>query len=168
MARVFISYATPDRSIADEVSGWLRAAGHEPFLAHSLRDGIGVGEQWKQRLYDELREVDAVLAVVTKSFVASSWCSAEVGIADALGCRLIPLRAETGVVHPLMSDLQYAEYHADVQLARDRILHALRDDGGRTWREGDNPFPGLEPFTAALSRVFFGRSAQAREVGNRL
>ncbi|MGH3826629.1 MAG: hypothetical protein ACRDQX_05575, partial [Pseudonocardiaceae bacterium] len=44
----------------------------------------------------------------------------------------------------------------------------LLDDGGRTWREGDNPFPGLEPFTAALSRVFFGRSAQAREVGNRL
>jgi ABC-type nitrate/sulfonate/bicarbonate transport system ATPase subunit len=37
-----------------------------------------------------------------------------------------------------------------------------------TWREGDNPFPGLEPFTAALSRVFFGRAAEAREVGNRL
>ncbi len=44
----------------------------------------------------------------------------------------------------------------------------LLDDGAGSWGEGDNPFPGLEPFTAALRRVFFGRVAEAREVGNRL
>jgi hypothetical protein len=50
------------------------------------------------------------------------------------------------------------------------VLQAVRllDDGGGSWREGDNPFPGLEPFTAALSRVFFGRAAEAREVCNRM
>ncbi|MBV9140348.1 MAG: TIR domain-containing protein [Pseudonocardiales bacterium] len=170
MARIFISYATPDRAIAEEVSGWLRAAGHETFLDHDLRNGISVGENWKQRLYRELRQVDAVIGVVTKSFVASEWCFAELGIADARGCWLIPLRAEAGVVHPLIQDLQYADYHADPQQSRDRVLQTVRllDDGGRAWREGDNPFPGLEPFTAAFSRVFFGRSAEAREVGNRL
>jgi hypothetical protein len=72
MAHVFISYATPDRVIADEVAGWLRVAGHEPFLAHDLRDGISVGEDWEQRLYNELRRVDAVIGVVTSSFVAST------------------------------------------------------------------------------------------------
>ncbi len=170
VAHIFISYATPDRAIADEVSGWLRAAGHEPFLDHDLRNGISPGEDWKQRLYRELRQVDAVIGVVTKSFVASEWCFAELGIADARGCRLIPLRAEAGVVHPLMQDLQYVDYHADPQQARTRALQTVRllDDGGGTWREGDNPFPGLEPFTAALSQVFFGRVAEAREVGNRL
>ncbi|MGH3812372.1 MAG: toll/interleukin-1 receptor domain-containing protein [Pseudonocardiaceae bacterium] len=139
----------------------LRAAGHEPFLDHDLRDGISVGEAWKQRLYRELREVDAV----TSSFVASNWCSAELGIADALGCRLMPLCAETDVVHPLMQDLQYADYQADPQQARDRVLQAVRllEDGGDTWREGDNPFPGLEPLTAVLSQVFFGRAMEARE-----
>ena len=170
MAHIFISYANPDRAIADEVSSWLRAAGHKPFLDHDLRGGISIGEGWKQRLYRELREVDAVIGVVTSSFVTSSWCSAEVGIADALGCRLMPLRAEAGVVHPLMPDLQYADYQVDPEQARDRVLQAVRllDDGGGTWREGGNPFPGLEPFTAALSQVFFGRAAEAREVGNRL
>ena len=170
MVHVFISYATPDRAIADEVASWLRAAGHEPFLDHDLRDGISVGEDWKQRLYRELREVDAVIGVVTSSFLVSHWCSAELGIADALGCRLMPLRAEAGVAHPLMQDLQYADYQADPQQARDRVFQAVRllDDGGDTWRAGDNPFPGLEPFTAALSQVFFGRAAEAREVGNRL
>jgi hypothetical protein len=69
-----------------------------------------------------------------------------------------------------MPDLQYADYQADPQQARKRVLQALRllHDGGGAWREGENPFPGLEPFTAALSRVFFGRDAQAREVANRL
>jgi type II secretory pathway predicted ATPase ExeA len=170
VAHIFISYATPDRGVANEVSGWLRSAGHKPFLDGDLRDGISVGEDWKQRLYRELREVDAVIGVVTSSFVASNWCSAELGIADALGCRMMPLRAEADVVHPLMRDLQYADYLADPAQARDRVLQAVRllDDGGDTWREGDNPFPGLEPFTAALRRVFFGRVAEAREVGNRL
>ncbi|MGH3799613.1 MAG: TIR domain-containing protein, partial [Pseudonocardiaceae bacterium] len=170
MAHIFSSYATPDRAIADEVASWLRAAGHEPFLDDDLLDGISVGEDWEQRLYHELRQVDAVIGVVTSSFVASNWCSAEVGIAGALGCRLMPLRAEAGVAHPLMPRLQYADYQADPQRARDRVLQAVRllDDGEGAWREGDNPFPGLEPFTAALSRVFFGRAAEAREVGNRV
>jgi energy-coupling factor transporter ATP-binding protein EcfA2 len=170
VAHIFISYATADRAVADEIARWLRAAGHEPFLADDLRDGISVGEDWKQRLYRELREVDAVVGVVTSSFVASNWCSAEVGIADALGCRLMPVRAEAGVVHPLMRNLQYADYQADPGRARDRVLQAVRllDDDSGTWREGENPFPGLEAFTAARSRVFFGRAAEAREVGNRL
>jgi hypothetical protein len=144
VAHIFISYATPDRPVADEVSSWLQAAGHEPFLDDDLRNGISLGEDWEQRLYSELRRADAVIAVVTSSFVASNWCSAEVGIAGALGCRLMPLRAEAGVVHPLMQRLQYADYEADSRQTRDRVLQAVRllDDGGGSWREGDNPFPG--------------------------
>ena len=50
VAHIFISYATPDRAIAEEVSEWLRAAGHEPFLAHDLRGGVSAGEDWEERL----------------------------------------------------------------------------------------------------------------------
>jgi energy-coupling factor transporter ATP-binding protein EcfA2 len=111
-----------------------------------------------------------VIGVVTSSFAASEWCFAEVGIADALGCRLMPLRAQAGVVHPLMRELQCADYHTDPQHAREQVLHAvgLLGDRDGAWQEGQNPFPGLEPFTAARSRVFFGRTAEAREVSNRL
>ncbi|MGH3999126.1 MAG: TIR domain-containing protein, partial [Pseudonocardiaceae bacterium] len=169
MARIFISYATPDRAIADDVAGWLRAADHELFVAHDHHDGISLGEDWKRRLYRELREVDAVIGVVTRSYVASEWCFAELGIADARGCRLIPLRVQNGVVHPLMQELHYVDYYADPQQARDRVLQTVRRlDGDSAWREGDNPFPGLEPFTAELSQVFFGRAAEARAVCNQL
>ncbi len=165
MARVFISYASADRAVADEVAGWLRAAGHVPFLDHDSRDGISLGEDWKRRLYRELRQVDAVIGVVTKSFVTSEWCFAEVGIADARGCRLIPLLVEVDVVHPLMRELHYVDYHADPQQAHERVRLV---EGGGAWQEGDNPFPGLEPFTAARSEVFFGRAADARRMGNQL
>ncbi|MGH3826357.1 MAG: TIR domain-containing protein, partial [Pseudonocardiaceae bacterium] len=170
MAHVFISYATPDRVIADEVSRWLVEAGHKPFLDHDLHEGISPGEDWEQRLYRELRKADAVIGIVTSSFRVSNWCSAELGFAIAKGCRLIPLRAETDAVHPLMQRLQYVDYLADPRQARHQVLDAVGvlENGGRTWREGDNPFPGLEPFTVAFSRVFFGRSAEAFEVGKRL
>jgi Novel STAND NTPase 1 len=61
------------------------------------------------------------------------------------------------------------DYHADPAQARDRVLQTMRLlDSGDVWREADNPFPGLEPFTAALRRVFFGRAVDARRVGNQL
>lgn len=74
------------------------------------------------------------------------------------------------MVHPLMRDLQHADYQADPGLAREEVLRAVRllDDRTREWREGENPFPGLESFTAARSGVFFGRAGEARDVGNRL
>ena len=39
VARVFISYASADRAVADEVAGWLRAAGHVLFLDTDLSPG---------------------------------------------------------------------------------------------------------------------------------
>lgn len=84
-----------------------------------------------------------MVGVVTRSFVSSEWCSIELGIADARGCRLIPLRVEVGVEHPLMRELHYVDYHAGREQARDRVLQAVRLlDGRGAWREGKNPSRG--------------------------
>jgi TIR domain len=105
VARVFISYAAADRAVAYDVSGGCGQPATSCSLITTLAGWISLGEDWKRRLYRELHEVDAVIGVVTRSFVSSEWCFAELGIADARGCRLIPLLAEVGVVHPLMRDL---------------------------------------------------------------
>ena len=172
MAEVFVSFATEDLSIAREVVGWLRADGHDVFLDRDATTGIRAGEQWRQRLYDELRRVDAVISVVTPASAGSAWCTAELGIADALGCLLIPLVAADGARHPLLGHRQHVDYQSDPPTARTRVLDALRHlDGGpatRRWRDGANPFPGLEPFSCSSAPVYFGRTAEIRELTNRL
>jgi WD40 repeat protein len=171
VARVFLSHASADLGAALEIGDWLRADGHDVFLDRDLGWGIQVGQEWKQRLYRELRVADAVVCVVTGAFVASNWCAAEVGIADSLGCLLLPVRAEAEVVHPLMERLQYADYVASPDAARARLVGVLRGvdgGGGAGGREGDNPYPGLEAFTAGLARMFFGRAPEVRELSGRL
>ena len=91
MAKVFVSHASEDLGFAEEVHGWLVDDGHEVFLDRDLRDGIGVGEDWEQRLYERLRWADAVVCVVTSAYVASQWCTAEVAIARSRGSRLLPV-----------------------------------------------------------------------------
>ena len=65
MAKVFVSHASKDRELADEVHGWLTGDGHEVFLDHHPDGGIAVGEAWEQRLYERLRWADAVVCLVT-------------------------------------------------------------------------------------------------------
>ncbi len=105
MARVFVSYSAKDRVLAGEVHQWLDDDGHEVFLYQDPHDGIALGEQWRQRLHERLRWADAVVCVVTSAYLASTWCGAEVAIAQSRGSRLLPLRAEPEVTHPLLKDL---------------------------------------------------------------
>jgi hypothetical protein len=53
VARVFVSFATPDLSVTREVVGLLRADGHDVFLDRDPETDIRAGEQWRQRLYDD-------------------------------------------------------------------------------------------------------------------
>ncbi|MEU0877448.1 TIR domain-containing protein [Lentzea sp. NPDC005914] len=157
MANVFISHAGEDSAVAADLRRWLVDEGHTVFLDRDLRDGIVVGEEWEQRLYDQLRRADATVCVVTNAYLNSVWCVAEVAIARSRGVVLLPVCAEKGVTHPLLAQLHYA----DVEAAREPVLEALRridHAGGVGWSGERSPFPGLRAFDAGLHRAFFGRN----------
>jgi TIR domain/AAA ATPase domain len=173
VARVFVSHASADHRLAGEVHGWLTADGHEVFLDQDLRDGLVLGEEWQRRLHDRLRWADAVVCVITSAYRASTWCAAEVGIAQAHGSRLLPLAAEPGVEHPLLAfgTFQYADLTDDPDAARAALAEALRRvdaAGGWGWPDGRSPFPGLRPFEPELHRVFFGRHAEVAALADLL
>ena len=171
MARVFVSHAGDDLGMADEVRRWLTADGHEVFLDRDLRDGISVGEEWDKRLHERLRWADAVVCVVTSAAVASTWCAAEVGIALSRGSRLLPVRAEPGVDHPLLKSVQYADLTVDSTAGRAALVEALRRidaAGGFGWPDDRSPFPGLRPFDVEQHRVFFGRGGETEELAELL
>ena len=125
MARVFLSHASEDRGLAAEVHGWLTGQGHEVFLDQDLRAGLAMGELWEQRLFERLRWADAVLCLVTSAYVASPWCAAEVGIASSRGSRLLPLRAESGVSHPLLSSRHVTISFSYSTASRTRFCHLI-------------------------------------------
>ncbi|MDQ3762765.1 MAG: TIR domain-containing protein [Actinomycetota bacterium] len=167
MARVFVSHASEDRECAGQLHQWLAAEGHEVFLDQDLRDGIPVGDEWNKRLHERLRWADAVICVVASAAVVSTWCSAEIGIALSRGSRLLPVRAEPGVDHPLLNSIQ----HADLTEGRAALVEALRRVdavGGLGWTDDRSPFPGLRPFDVEDHRVFFGRSAEVEQLAGLL
>ena len=167
MARVFVSYASEDRECAGRLHQWLVAEGHEVFLDQDLRDGIVVGEEWERRLHERLRWADAVVCVVTSFFLASMWCTYEVACARSRGSQLLPVRAEPGVVHPLLTSAQYADLTGDPGVARAALMVALRRvdaGGGFGWPDGRSPFLGLRALDVEDHRVFFGRDGEVQRL----
>ena len=132
VTRVFVSHAADDSGLAIQVHSWLVEDGHEAFLDRDLRDGIAVGEDWQARLHERLRWADAVVCVVTSAYRDSTWCAAELGIAQSRGSRVLPIRAEPGVVHPLLASTQYLELNGDAAAARARLARRPRAVGRRT------------------------------------
>src|SRR5262249_14918379 len=160
LARVFVCHASskPDRDAAREIHELLGMVGHEAFVDFDRHGGVRVGERWEQRLYVELVKSDAVVCVVSSSFMASPWCDREVAIAKALGKQLIPLSIERGVRHPLLEDLHHDDYLANREGAIVGVVNALRGiPGADGWSDDRSPFPGLRAFDADWQRMFFGR-----------
>ena len=167
MARVFVSHAGEDGAPAAEMHRWMVKAGHEVFLDQDLREGIAPGEEWEKRLHERLRWANAVVCVVTAAYLDSTWCAAEVGIARSLGIRLLPLRVEPELTHPLLRSVQHIDYMTDPPAARAAVLKSLhRVD--TTWPEDRSPFPGLRPFDTDQHQVFFGRTDEVQHLAELL
>ena len=172
MARVFISHASSDSGWAEQLRDWLTEDGHGTFLDRHQDDGILPGEDWEKRLYSELQAADAVVCVVTDSYIKSVWCAAEIGAARALGAELLPVRFSAGDgLHTLLKTLQGLDAAADPHDARERLrdrLAVIDGGGGRGWSDDRSPYPGLRPFDLGEHRVFFGRSREITQIAERL
>lgn len=55
MARVFVSHAGDGVEPARQVHLWLVDEGHQVFLDQDRRDGIAIGDRWRERLQGLLR-----------------------------------------------------------------------------------------------------------------
>jgi WD40 repeat protein len=172
MARVFVSHASSDLDVAEMIASWLRAAGHRVFLDRDLEVGLKVGDVWVKRLFEELYQADALVAVLTAAFGQSQWCAAEVGIALANGVRLLPVRAEPGASHRLVAeDVQWTVLDSAGDKARTELVNVLQTMDGAdatAWSAAPLVYPGLDAFTAGQARVFFGRDSESRQLAERL
>jgi hypothetical protein len=88
--RIFISYSKDDGGdIADAIYQYYKKSGFTVF--ESAREIQG-GEQWMQRILDDIAACDVFLAIVTRGALRSTYVEKEVLEAQRLGKRIIPCR----------------------------------------------------------------------------
>lgn len=80
MATVFLSFANQDRDFARSLRKQLNVLGHEVW---SFDEELTPGERWQEAVISRLKEVDAVVVVVSAISSKSTWIHHELGAAVA-------------------------------------------------------------------------------------
>jgi hypothetical protein len=177
MTAIFISYSSADNAAAAEMKAWLEAQGHTSlFLDFDPEAGIKGGSGWEQTLYQQLRQCQAVIALLTPSWLASKWCFAELVQARERGKAIFPVKVQPCVAGGVFSETivqdtgtrdalpllaftlrrLYERYSGDGRLSVDeyesigRLEGAIRDEAQRVIMEADPATEELEALHAAF------------------
>jgi hypothetical protein len=95
MTAIFISHSSADNAAAAEMKVWLEAQGHTSlFLDFDPEAGIKGGSGWEQTLYRQLLQCQAVIALLTPSWLASKWSFAELVQARERGKAIFPVKVQ--------------------------------------------------------------------------
>lgn len=178
-AKVFISYARADgASAAAQLRAQLMRAGYTVW--RDIEDMQG-GLEWVEQLRAALREVDAVIVLLTPSSAASKWVGREWDNALALRKRVIPLLIQDCDIPDELRRLQYhtmatPEDYILGFAALVRDLESIRPSSAALASENDQsagqpplatPTPNADSYIIyAADRTAIGRNAMAINYGN--
>ena len=166
MTAIFISHSSADNAAAAEMKAWLEAQGHtSPFLDFDPEAGIKGGSEWEQTLYQQLRQCQAVIALLTPSWLASKWCFAELVQARERGKAIFPVKVQPCEAHGAFSDIQHIDLTADPEEGYRRLRIGLLERGLDPqdvfdWDPKRPPYPGLLAFQEQDAAIFFGRGEE--------
>lgn len=111
----FVSYSVEDKAMGAVTKASLEAHGFDSFLAH---DDLQVSEEWKDRILEELRQVDVFVTLLSCSFVGSKWCAQEVGfIVSRPEVLIVPLSLDGTTPYGFISHLQGIRVRDESHLA---------------------------------------------------
>lgn len=178
-ANLFISYSSPDWGVVEKLRNRLQREGYRSlFVAKDPKLGIPIGEEWERHLYQEIKQCEGVIALCSKNYVASHWCSVEVAQARALNKLIFPLKLD-GIklsgdgcqMHPSLRILQksdVSDLDSNEEHAFDHLVDRLREkrlDQGFEWLPDESPYPGLNSYEERHAAVYRGRDD---EIGSAL
>jgi hypothetical protein len=105
-SKVFVSYALKDRKLAEAAKKELEKRGHvsDDTVFVDVQD-VPVGEDIRQFLKSKIEASDALVVVLTDAAASSQWINYEVGLADALGKRIIVVTGKEPKDQRLLANL---------------------------------------------------------------
>lgn len=132
MSDIFISYSSHDRPFADRIAEDLQASGFSVFYDRELLPG----EDFMERLDDELRKASFVLVLLSPAYVSSKWATRElelVAVSEAeAGPRILPALIERVEVPPYLRGRFYADLTTDFDAGVAHIKKAIEAKGRLT------------------------------------
>ena len=90
MARIFISYkrTEPDASVSQEIYRTLVGDGHDVFIDVTMPPGM----KWAERIEEQLRTTDILVALLSEKSVQSEMAIGEIGTVYRLNKKILPVR----------------------------------------------------------------------------
>ncbi len=172
---VFLSHATPDKPVVEELARILKKRGFEPWLD---KWNLVPGEPWQEAIEKALEDC-AVCAVCLGPSGTGPWQNEEMRAAIARRVsdrsrqfRVIPIllprseRGEPGRLPAFLRATTWVEFREtlDDEKALHRLIAGIRglppgSDPGEAVAEGACPYRGLQVFDVGDALFFFGREA---------
>jgi hypothetical protein len=174
MPAIFISHSSRDQQVADDIKSALARMGFERvFLDFDKDSGIGAGEAWEKRLYEEVSRCHAIILVLTPNWLASTWCRVELAQARALGKVILPVICSPlgdRYVLPEIQAVDLVDWNAGGLERIEQRLHAITAELARGFTLDPHrpPYPGIHAFEAEDAAIYFGRDDETRAVNERL
>lgn len=104
---VFISYSSEDKDKCGEIKKSLEEIGLKSFLAH---DDIEISDEWANAIMEELGKIDILIALLSKNFKDSDYCSQEVGIALYRNVKIIPASIDETESYGFLNKIQAKKF----------------------------------------------------------